>query len=78
MSKSETHINKVEEYIYKCLQKNELANENLVQIIERVNDYLNLKTISQYAKDNNKSYNGIKNNRSIINLFGVNFVADND
>jgi hypothetical protein len=76
--KSEAHINKVEEYIYKCLQKDELTNENLVQIIERVNVYLNLKTISQYAKDNNKSYNGVKNHQQIISLFGCKFVADND
>lgn len=36
------------------------------------------KTISQYAKDNNKSYNGIKNHRKIITLFGVKFVLDNE
>lgn len=75
--KNETHVNKVEEYIYKCLQKSELNNENLVQIIERVNDYLNLKTINNYAKDNGISYNGAKNNRKIINLFGCKFIADN-
>jgi hypothetical protein len=46
-------------------KKNELTNNNLVQIIELVNDYLNLKTINQYAKDNNKSYNGIKNKKNI-------------
>jgi hypothetical protein len=76
--KNEAHVNKVEEYIYKCLQKNELTNENLVQIIERVNDYLNLKTIQKYASDNNISYNGAKNNREILHLFGVKFIADND
>jgi ribonuclease HIII len=76
--KSQDHIEKIEEYIYKCLQKSELDNTDLVQIIERINSYLNLKTISKYAKDYNKTYNGIKNNRSIITLFGVKFVADND
>jgi len=75
--KNEAHVNKIEEYVYKCLQKKELNNEDLVQIIERINDYLNLKTITQYAKDNNKSYNGIKNHQTIINLFGCKFVADN-
>jgi hypothetical protein len=76
--KSEAHVNKVEEYIYKCLQKDELANENLVQIIERINDYLDLKTIQKYATDNKISYNGAKNNREIITLFGVKFIADNE
>ena len=36
---------------------------NLVQIIEQAGKKLNIKTISQYAKDNNMSYNGVKNNR---------------
>lgn len=76
--KNQAHINKVEEYVYKCLQKNEIDNKDLVQIIERVNIYLNLKTITQFAKDKNKSYNGIKNHQNIINLFGCKFVADND
>ena len=76
--KNQTHVNKIEEYVYKCLQKDELSNENLVQIIERVNDYLNLKTIQKYATDNNISYNGAKNNRQITTLFGVKFIADNE
>jgi hypothetical protein len=75
--KNQHHVNKVQEYIVKCLQKDELTDENLVQIIERINDYLNLKTISKYAKDHKKTYNGIKNNRKIINLFGFKLVADN-
>ena len=76
--KNKQHVDKVEEYIYKCLQKNELTNENLVQIIERINSYLNLETINNYAKDNHISYNGAKNNRSVINMFGCKFIAEND
>lgn len=76
--KNQYHVSKIDEYIFKCLQKQELNNSNLVQIIERINHYLELKTISQYAKDNNKSYNGVKNNRQIVSLFGVNFIADNN
>tara|TARA_B100000809_G_scaffold71197_1_gene68815 strand:+ start:39 stop:272 length:234 start_codon:yes stop_codon:yes gene_type:complete len=75
--KNQQHVDKIEEYIYRCLQKNELSNENLVQIIERVNDYLNLKTINKYATDNNISYNGAKNNRSVLKLFGCRFIAEN-
>lgn len=76
--KNQSHINKIEEYVYKCLRKNELDNNDLVQIIERVDEFLNLKTITQFAKDNNKSYNGVKNHQTIIELFGCKFVADND
>lgn len=75
--KSEHHIDKIEEYIYKCLQKDELSTDNLVEIIERVNSYLNLKTINNYAKDNKISYNGAKNNRSVLTLFDCRFIAQN-
>lgn len=76
--KSTVHIDKIEEYVYKCLQKDELSDEDLVQIIERINYYLNLKTIQKYANDNSLSYNGVKKHRKIIKLFGCKLVADND
>jgi hypothetical protein len=56
----------------------ELSNECLVQIIELTGGYLNLQTISEYAKENNLSYNGVKKCRNIVNLFGCKFVVDND
>jgi len=69
------HLDKIEEYVYKTICKDEL---DIVQLFERLNVFANLKTISQYAKDNNKSYNGIKKHRKIITLFGVKFVLDNE
>lgn len=72
---TERHLDKIEEYVYKTLCKNEL---DIVQVFERLSIYANLKTISKYAKDNKLSYNGVKNNRKIINLFGCKFVADNN
>jgi len=76
--KNEHHANKINEYIYKSIQKNELDCIGLVQLIEHINTYLNLKTLPKYAKDNGISYNGAKNNRKIIQLFGCKFIADND
>lgn len=76
--KETEHIDKIEEYIVKCIYKKELSTLGLVKLFERVNTYSNLKTITQYAKDNNISYNGAKNNRNVIELFGVKFIADND
>ena len=44
-----------------CLiQSGDLKQESMVQIIELVGSYLNLRTISQYAKENHLSYNGVK------------------
>lgn len=52
------------------------TNETLVQIIELLGDFAELKTISQYATDNNMSYNGVKKHRKIIELFGNKYVYD--
>ena len=70
---TERHLDKIEEYIYKTLQRDEM---DLVQLFERINTYANLETISDYDKRNNLSYNGVKNNRNIVTLFGVKFVYD--
>ena len=63
--------------ISKGVDNNVLSNDDLLQIIECVGDYLNLATISKYATKNNLSYNGAKNNRNIKKIFGVRFVVDN-
>ncbi len=76
--KNTNHINKVDEYIYKCLSNGELDNDDLVQIIERINTYLNLKTIQRYANDNKISYNGAKNHRGVINVIGLKLIPDNN
>ena len=57
------HINKIDEYIYKTLQNDEM---DLVQLIERINSYANLETITSYAKRNNLSYNGVKKCRNCL------------
>ena len=60
------------------IETNQLNNADLVQIIEHVGGYLNLETISDYAKKNNISYNGVKKCRKTMTLFNVKFVIDND
>ena len=77
MKISNKHKGKIEEYISKVVMKGELENDDLVQIIELCGSYLNLQTISNYAKKNNLSYNGVKNCRTIINIFKTKFVVDN-
>lgn len=72
-NEEETVINKFEKYIYEKVP----SNDFLVQIIELSGKYLNLQTISNYAKNNNLSYNGVKNYRQKIILFGKTFIIDN-
>jgi len=62
----------------KRIIENGVSNEFLVQNIILSGSYLNLKTIQKYAKDNKMTYRGVKNHRKIVNLFGINFVIDND
>ena len=65
------------EHIQQQFESGKLNNDNLVQIIEHIGGLLNLQTISDYAKENSMSYNGVKKFRNVINLFGVKFVIDN-
>lgn len=55
-----------------------ISTDCLVQIIEQCGSFLNLKTISNYAKENGISYNGAKKFRKNIQLFGTKFILDND
>lgn len=64
----------IEKYIY----ENNISNVFLIQLIELGFNYLNLKTIPQYAKDNNMSYNGVKKYRKIIKIRNMKYVIDND
>lgn len=69
---------KLKAFIFQKFQDGELDNNTLVQLIEQAGKYLNLKTVSDYAKSHNMSYNGVKNNRKIVELFNVKFVIDNE
>jgi len=71
-------VNKICDHLTERITSGELSNDNLVQIIEHLGGYLNLKTIPDYSKENNISYNGAKNFRVIKPIFGVKFVIDNE
>lgn len=54
------------------------TNYDLVQFIALSGGYLNIKTIPDYAKDSNMSYNGVKKYREIVKIFNVSFAIDNE
>lgn len=54
----------------------EFTKQELVQIIELTAHKLDLKTISNYSKDNKISYNGAKNHREHVEINGVKFVCE--
>ena len=72
------NTDKLTSFISAKFEAGELDNDSLVQIIEHAGAYLNLATITAYAKENNISYNGAKKFRKTITLFGVKLVIDND
>jgi len=78
MKQTEINTNKTCDFIYDKFISDELNNDSLVQIIELCGDMLNLKTIQQYANDNNMSYNGVKKCRDVRSVFGVKLVVDNE
>lgn len=68
---------KIKEFIFNKMTNGELNQDSMVQIIELCSMFLNLKTISQYAKDHNMSYNGVKKHRAKVELLGQKFIIDN-
>ncbi|MFZ1786731.1 MAG: hypothetical protein WAT92_00405 [Saprospiraceae bacterium] len=64
--------------IIKGMNQNMLSNEDLIEIINMSGSFLNLMTISDYAKSNKISYNGAKKFRKKVKIFNVNFVIDNN
>ena len=70
-------INNICQHLSDRIQNGELSNNDMVQIIEHIGGYLNLKTIPNYAKENKISYNGVKKFRCVRKIFNVKFVIDN-
>lgn len=64
-------------FVSQKYEAGELDNESLVKLIKLAGDYLNLKTIPKYAKDNNMSYPGAAKFRRVIELFDVKFIIEN-
>lgn len=70
-------IDNIANRLHQYVIEGKLSNKDLVQIIEQCGGYLNLKTRSDYAKENGISYNGAKKHRQNIKLFGSTFIIDN-
>ena len=78
MTKIIENTDKLLKFVSEKFENSELNNDSMVQLIELSGMYLNLKTIPEYAKLHNLTYNGVKKTRKIITLFNVKFVIEND
>lgn len=64
--------------IAKRIHEKGVSNDFLVQLIVLGGEHLNLRTISNYARENRMTYRGVKECRNTIELFDCKFVIDND
>jgi hypothetical protein len=79
MSNQSENTKKIIDYLSEKYEKDELNDESLVKIIELCEDYLNLQTLTNYAKSEGISYNGAKKrNLDIVTIDGVKFIINND
>lgn len=72
-------FNELQDKLFTNYENGSILDDDLVQIIEQASNYLNLKTITNYAKSNNISYNGAlkrKTNKVIID--SITFIIDNE
>ena len=71
---------KLNDFIVKKIQNNELSNDDLVELIKLCGSYLNLKTIPDYAKAEKISYPGVlkRKNIEIVKIFNTKYVIDNE
>ena len=68
---------KLIQFLDEKMHAGEFTNDDLVQFIEAVGKYLYLQTITDYATDHKLTYNGVKYNRNIQQIFNVKFVIEN-
>lgn len=61
------------------VSNNSITNDELVEIIELCGSYLNIKTVSSYAKHKGISYQGaLKGGRKTVLVFGVKMIIENE
>ena len=62
--------------LMKSIERKKWSNAALVQLIEVSGDFLNLKTIPDYAKEHSLSYNGVKKTRQVVEIFNQKFIIN--
>lgn len=77
-SKIQENTRKLIDFVSRKFEAGELDNSSLVELFKHTGAYLNLKTISDYARDNGMSYEGAKKYRRTETIYGVKFVIDNE
>lgn len=77
-AKIQENTQKLIDFVSRKFEAGELNNSSLVELFKHTGRYLNLQTISDYARDHNMSYEGTKKFRRTETIHGVKFVIDNE
>jgi len=72
-------ISQLKDELFERYESGYVTDEELAQIIELAAEYLNLKTITNYAKANKITYNGaLKRKLNKVTIDNQNFIIDNE
>lgn len=72
-------FNELHDEMFKKYESGETSDAQLVQLIELASNYLNLKTITNYAKANKITYNGaLKRKLNKVIIDNQTFIIDNE
>lgn len=77
-AKIQENTKKLIDFVSRKFEAGELDNNSLVELFKHTGIYLNLQTISDYARDHKMSYEGVKKFRKVEEIYGVKFVIDNE
>jgi hypothetical protein len=73
------NIKELQYILFKNYQYGCISDAELVQIIELASGYLNLRTVTNYAKANKITYNGaLKRSTQSVTIDHVKFIIDNE
>ena len=61
----------------KAITEGKFSNDALVQFFELCGQYLNVCSLTEYAKQNRLSYNGAKKRKQTRNLNGIKYLVNN-
>lgn len=59
------------------IHEGKLSNDFLISNLKLSVEYLNLQRISEYAKENSKSTQGLRGNKNIIEICGYQLIINN-
>jgi len=72
-------INELQEELFRQYQEGYISDDEMVQIFEQIAGFLNLKTITNYAKANKITYNGaLKRKLRKVVIDNQTFIIDNE